>query len=76
MRIGARLSPGTIVPAHSTLSLMLSSFSYLPGEPAQKEVIELDETFKVPKTVNGYWYRLDALPTEAKSPRRPTRGAR
>lgn len=62
MRIGARLAAGTIVPAHSTLSLMHSSFSSLPGAPAQKEVIETDEPFAVPETVNGYWYRLDALP--------------
>lgn len=62
MRIGAQLNHGTIVPARSAISLMHGSASALGGSPAHKEVVELEEPFEVPATVNGYWYRLDALP--------------
>lgn len=64
MRIGARLAAGTTVPANSTISLMHGSSSTLGGSPIHKEVIELDATFEVPETANGYWYRLDAIPAK------------
>jgi hypothetical protein len=62
MRLGARLSPGTVVPAHATISLMHGASTAMGGSPSQKEVLETDEPFEVPETGNGYWYRLDALP--------------
>lgn len=63
MRPGAHLSPGTVVPANSTLSLMHGTSAF--GAPSQCEWFETDVEFEVPETVNGYWYRLDALPTAA-----------
>jgi hypothetical protein len=58
LKINARISANTIVPARAQISLMHGF-----GDRKQhREEIQCEEPFTVPETVNEFWYRLDALP--------------